>query len=134
VPLAKAWSVFTIEDGGNIHLYSVVADGSAEPELVVGGDSSEADASAEGAPGQRPGRREKGGASTKGRLWQVADDGKLKPIEVQIGISDGVVTEITGGDVKEGDEFASGELKPGAAAATGEVNPFGPPRFGGRRR
>jgi HlyD family secretion protein len=104
------------------------------PELVVGGDSSEADASAEGAPGQRPGRREKGGASTKGRLWQVADNGKLKPIEVQIGISDGVVTEITGGDVKEGDEFASGELKPGATAASGDVNPFAPPRFGGRRR
>jgi HlyD family secretion protein len=105
------------------------------PELIVGEDSSESDENVEGAPAQKSGRRDKGkGAnSDKGRLWQVADNGKLKPVEVQIGISDGVVTEITGGDVKEGDEFASGELKPGAAA-TGEVNPFGPPRFGGRRR
>jgi dipeptidyl aminopeptidase/acylaminoacyl peptidase len=29
---------FTIEDGGNTHLYAVPDDGSAEPELVVGGE------------------------------------------------------------------------------------------------
>jgi dipeptidyl aminopeptidase/acylaminoacyl peptidase len=29
---------FTIEDGGNIHLYAVAADGSSEPELLVGGE------------------------------------------------------------------------------------------------
>jgi len=31
---------FTIEDGGNVHLYTVAADGSAEPELLVGGEQS----------------------------------------------------------------------------------------------
>ena len=30
--------VFTVEDGGNVHLYTVAADGSAEPELLVGGE------------------------------------------------------------------------------------------------
>jgi dipeptidyl aminopeptidase/acylaminoacyl peptidase len=30
--------VFTIEDRGNVHLYKVAADGSSEPELVVGGE------------------------------------------------------------------------------------------------
>lgn len=30
--------VFTIEDGGNVHLYAVAADGSAEPQLLVGGE------------------------------------------------------------------------------------------------
>ena len=30
--------VFTIEDGGSTHLYTVAADGSAEPELMVGGE------------------------------------------------------------------------------------------------
>jgi dipeptidyl aminopeptidase/acylaminoacyl peptidase len=29
---------FTIEDGGNLHLYAVAADGSAAPELIVGGE------------------------------------------------------------------------------------------------
>ena len=30
--------VFTIEDGGNVHLYAVAADGSSQPELLVGGE------------------------------------------------------------------------------------------------
>jgi dipeptidyl aminopeptidase/acylaminoacyl peptidase len=32
--------VFAVEDGGNVHLYSVAADGSATPELYVGGERS----------------------------------------------------------------------------------------------
>jgi dipeptidyl aminopeptidase/acylaminoacyl peptidase len=32
--------VFAIEDGGNVHLYSVAADGSGEPELLIGGELS----------------------------------------------------------------------------------------------
>ena len=31
---------FTIEDGGNVHLYAVAADGSADPELLVGGEQA----------------------------------------------------------------------------------------------
>ncbi len=30
--------VFVVEDGGNVHLYDVPADGSAKPQLVVGGE------------------------------------------------------------------------------------------------
>jgi dipeptidyl aminopeptidase/acylaminoacyl peptidase len=30
--------VFAVEDGGNVHLYSVAADGSSPPELLVGGE------------------------------------------------------------------------------------------------
>jgi dipeptidyl aminopeptidase/acylaminoacyl peptidase len=32
--------VFAVEDGGNVHLYSVAADGSASPGLYVGGERS----------------------------------------------------------------------------------------------
>jgi dipeptidyl aminopeptidase/acylaminoacyl peptidase len=32
--------VFSVEDGGNVHLYSVAADGSADPELLVGGEQT----------------------------------------------------------------------------------------------
>jgi dipeptidyl aminopeptidase/acylaminoacyl peptidase len=32
--------LFSIEDGGNIHLYTVPDDGSAEPELLVGGEQT----------------------------------------------------------------------------------------------
>ncbi len=41
-PREPAWDaehlVFVVEDHGNIHLYRVAADGSAPPELVVGGE------------------------------------------------------------------------------------------------
>jgi dipeptidyl aminopeptidase/acylaminoacyl peptidase len=32
--------VFRVEDGGNVHIYAVAADGSSEPELIVGGEQS----------------------------------------------------------------------------------------------
>jgi dipeptidyl aminopeptidase/acylaminoacyl peptidase len=32
--------VFTVEDGGNTHLYAVAANGSSQPELLVGGERS----------------------------------------------------------------------------------------------
>jgi dipeptidyl aminopeptidase/acylaminoacyl peptidase len=31
---------FAVEDGGNVHLYNVAADGSGEPELLAGGEQS----------------------------------------------------------------------------------------------
>jgi len=31
---------FAVEDGGNVHLYAVAADGSSEPKLLVGGERS----------------------------------------------------------------------------------------------
>jgi dipeptidyl aminopeptidase/acylaminoacyl peptidase len=31
---------FRVEDGGNVHLYAVAADGSGEPELLVGGEQN----------------------------------------------------------------------------------------------
>jgi dipeptidyl aminopeptidase/acylaminoacyl peptidase len=45
-PLARepVWDgdrvAFAVEDGGNIHLYTVAGDGSDEPELLVGGEQS----------------------------------------------------------------------------------------------
>ena len=45
-PLARepVWDgdrvAFGIEDGGNVHIYAVAADGSSEPELLVGGEQS----------------------------------------------------------------------------------------------
>ena len=45
-PLARepVWDgdriAFGVEDGGNVHIYTVAADGSGEPELLVGGEQS----------------------------------------------------------------------------------------------
>jgi dipeptidyl aminopeptidase/acylaminoacyl peptidase len=40
-PLWDGGSIaFAIEDGGNVHLYTVASDGSGEPELLVGGEQA----------------------------------------------------------------------------------------------
>ena len=39
-------------------------------------------------------------AAKKGRVW-ILDEEFVRPLEVQTGITDVAVTEITGGDVKE---------------------------------
>jgi HlyD family secretion protein len=112
-------------------------DGAGGGQAAVGQGSAAGGSPAAGQGGRagRQGRHEGGaGHSNVGKLWRVGDDGKLQPVEVQVGLSDGALTEITSGDVHEGDEFVTGEARP-VAAASGEVNnPFAPPRFGGRRR
>jgi HlyD family secretion protein len=92
-------------------------------------------------PGGRASRHEKkeGAAANAGRLWVVVPEtNKLRPVDVQTGVSDFTtsVTEITGGDIHEGDEIVVGENRQVPAAGGGDVtNPLAPPRFrGGRSR
>jgi HlyD family secretion protein len=104
------------------------------PELIAMETPSTNGDSESGAP-TREGRRKRKATANNGRLWQVAADGtKLRPVEVQTGLSDLAFTEITTDQLHEGDEIVTGEARQGAApTAGGEVNPFAPPRFGGRR-
>ncbi len=85
------------------------------------------------------GQRGNGGGKSRGsrfvRTLYVPADGPHpgekvpKPIQVRIGISDGVYTEITDG-LKEGDEVITGEnILASASAQSAPSNPFG----GGRR-
>ena len=71
----------------------------------------------------------------KGRL-HVLRDGQLVAVDVQTGLTDGMRTAITGGDLKEGDEVVTG-LMPVASSTSGATNPFMPgraPGGGGRPR
>jgi HlyD family secretion protein len=91
------------------------------------------------APSARSSRRERkvANAPNTGRLWVVVPGtDKLHPIDVQTGVSDLItsVTEITGGDLHEGDEIVLGENHQQTAASSGDVtNPLAPPRFRGNR-
>lgn len=83
-----------------------------------------------GAPGAGGGGRPAGGSrrarqKETGTLWIVAGGGLLKPVEVKIGMTDGVDTELAGGELKAGDEVVTGEVPPEEAAAGG-TNPFAP--------
>jgi HlyD family secretion protein len=64
------------------------------------------------APGAGPASeraRAKGdkGYEARGTLW-VRDDAFVRPVAVTVGLSDGLMTEVTGGDVKEGMEVVVG--------------------------
>ena len=63
-------------------------------------------------------------------------EGQLVAVDVQTGLTDGMRTAITGGDLKEGDEVVTG-LMPVASSTSGATNPFMPgraPGGGGRPR
>jgi HlyD family secretion protein len=66
----------------------------------------------------------------RGILW-LAEGQFVRAVPVKIGASDGSTTEITSGDVKEGDEVVTGEEHIDAASST--ENPFAPKLFGGRK-
>ena len=61
-----------------------------------------------------------------GQVW-VKDGLLAKPVKVRIGASDGIDTEISGAEIKEGMEVIVGELTPDQAADLS--NPFAPKMF-----
>jgi len=45
----------------------------------------------------------------RARVWLQDEDGKLRMVSIRTGVTDNVYTEITGGDLKEGQEVITGE-------------------------
>jgi HlyD family secretion protein len=68
-------------------------------------------------------------------VWKADKQGQLRPVEVVLGLTDGVQTEIVSGDLKPGDQVAtgqsSGKAGSSSAAASNPMMPFG--GRGGRR-
>jgi HlyD family secretion protein len=79
-----------------------------------------------------PGAAESTNRQDRGRLWVTADDGLVRPLEVTVGASDGMMTEIAGGDIKEGmlvvagEEGTEGQEKEEAGDGEKTTNPFLP--------
>jgi HlyD family secretion protein len=63
----------------------------------------------------------------------VEENGKLRPIQVELGLTDGTMTEVTGGDLPEGLAVVVGEARAGAAPSAGE-NPFAQKMVGGNKK
>jgi HlyD family secretion protein len=89
---------------------------------------SSADRPAE-STGQKPAGEGSGEAKGKGKKRDTAsgtvyvvDKGELKPLSVQLGITDNRNTEVLGGDVKEGDKVIVGE---NVATTTGKPSSVG---------
>jgi len=62
-------------------------------------------------------------------VW-VLRDGKLQLLRVRTGVTDGAMTAIVGGELKEGDRVVTGITEPGATATSQTANPLLP--FGRR--
>jgi len=62
-----------------------------------------------------------GGGGGSGRVWILGGDGKPKGIDVRLGLTDGSMTEIVSGDVKEGQEIIVGQTS--ATAKAGAPGP-----------
>jgi HlyD family secretion protein len=88
--------------------------------------ASSGGAPAGGAPGGKPPEKEKDGHD-RGRVW-IEDGQFVRPIKVRIGLSDGAMTEITGGDLEEGTPVVIGETHDNNSGG-GTTNPFTPQMF-----
>lgn len=71
-------------------------------------------------------------------LWVLSENG-IRPVEVKLGMNDGIQTEIVSGDVKEGDELVTGTVAVAAAPGKNSGNagsPFlpKPPRHPGAKK
>lgn len=49
------------------------------------------------------------GGGGSGRIWTIGEDGKAKAIELRLGLTDGSMTEIVSGDIKDGQEVIVGQ-------------------------
>jgi HlyD family secretion protein len=76
-----------------------------------------------GAPGAGPTEGTPKEAFDRGRVW-VSDGEFVRPVDVLVGLSDGVVTEVVGGELPEGTPVVVGEASADPAADPG--NPFAP--------
>ncbi|MFH2089483.1 MAG: efflux RND transporter periplasmic adaptor subunit [Pseudomonadota bacterium] len=70
--------------------------------------------------GEAQSARASGGGGS-GRIWIVGADGKAKPVEVRLGLTDGSMTEIVSGDIRVGQEVIAGQQA--AAKASGMPGP-----------
>ena len=62
-------------------------------------------------------------------VW-VREGEFLRPVPVLAGITDGIVTEVSGEGLSEGMEIVAGEVGPEGSGASANTNPFGPPQWG----
>jgi HlyD family secretion protein len=90
-----------------------------------------------GSTGRGAGQARPGGArtGTGAMLWTVDSTGKVKPVRVRTGVTDGQKTEVQGTSLAEGTQvIVSVAATTGAASTAPAANPFQPqrPQGGGR--
>jgi len=71
------------------------------------------------------GQRQRGNGSRRGgTLYTLDANGKLQPVQVQTGITDGTTTEVRGNAIKEGMKVVAGTISSTQSAQTTSASPF----------
>lgn len=73
---------------------------------------------------------EKGSAEKT--VWVVAENNLVRPVHIVVGLTDGMMTEIIGGDLEENDLVVESDESRGDD--DGQPNPFAPSIFGGNKK
>ncbi len=71
---------------------------------------------------------------TRGRVWIMNSSGKLEPVPVRTGLSDGRFTEVKSQSLKSGDQIVLGASLTSEIASGSSTNPLAPQQMGGGRR
>ena len=113
---------------------SSASPGEAGGKTAEAGQKAPADALQTAKAGTRKSKKEKSKDSVEHGLVWVLDSPDAAPhkVRVQLGISDGLTTEVTSPDLQEGMEVVTGEARPTDLAADQTTNPFMPKLFGGK--
>ena len=108
--------------------------GEAGAKTGEAGQKAPADASQTAKAGARKPKAEKSkDAADHGHVWVLdSPDATPRQIKVQLGITDGLNTEVTSSELQEGMEVVTGEARPSDLAADQTTNPFMPKLFGNR--
>ncbi len=64
-----------------------------------------------------------GRTGARGRVFVAGEDGKPKAVSLQLGLSDGSMTEVISGDIKEGDQIIVGTAQASSASPTAPRGP-----------
>jgi HlyD family secretion protein len=64
-----------------------------------------------------------GGGGGSARIWILDADGRAKGVDVRLGLTDGSMTEIVSGDIKEGQEVIAGQQTAAVVKASGAPGP-----------
>jgi hypothetical protein len=108
----------------------VAAETSSETEVRTA-DSSDANNDGESKDAGDSTPDEEDGPTSARRVW-VRQGNKVYPVDVLIGLTDGLQSEVVGGELKPGMELVLGEEL--AEVSTETNNPLAPPRFRGKSK
>jgi HlyD family secretion protein len=64
-----------------------------------------------------------GGGGGTGRIWIVGEDGKPKAVELRLGLTDGSMTEVVSGEIKDAQEVITGQQSAATPKASGMPGP-----------